>query len=108
MTDIEQDISTPKAEDSVLTHRKPKNTRLSTISKNYDEGGKGYLDEEEQMLRGYDANNAGSLSMREMKKIVRDLKNEQTSKRLFKWLAIFMFVGFLLSIGCNFALTYVS
>lgn len=107
--DIEQDIDTPNADDSpVLTHRKPKNKKLSTISKKYDEGGKGYLDEEEVILRGYDTNNDGSLDVKEMKKIVRDLKDEQLSKKFFKWLAIFMLIGFLLSIGCNFALTYVS
>ena len=108
VADIEQNIDASKANESVVKQRKAIKKHLSTTSKQYDEGGKGYLDEEEQMLRDYDTNNDGSLSINEMKKIVRNLKDEQSSKKLFKWLAMFMFIGFILSIGSSFALTYVS
>mmetsp|Transcript_44572 Transcript_44572/g.82670 ORF Transcript_44572/g.82670 Transcript_44572/m.82670 type:complete len:528 (-) Transcript_44572:291-1874(-) len=50
---------------------------LSVVSKKYDLGNKGYLDENEKILRQYDTDNNGELDLREVYKIVENVRRQQ-------------------------------
>lgn len=50
---------------------------LSVVSKKYDLDKKGYLDENEKVMRQYDENNDGTLDMHEVYKIVEEVRKQQ-------------------------------
>lgn len=85
-----------------------KMSRLSVVSSKYDVGGKGYLDEEERILRAYDTNNDGNLDMNELKKIVHDLRQVSNQKTLLRKILLYGSVTIVISILCNFALVWTA
>lgn len=81
--------------------------QLSTVSKAYDRGNKGYLDETEQKLRAMDSENLGHLSVDKMYALMQEFQEEQ-KKALTLRRVVFALVGFaillcLANIGTSFA-----
>jgi hypothetical protein len=81
---------------------------LSITSKRYDVGNKGYLDEEEQILRAYDTNGDGELDLVELKKIVGDLRSEQWQGRMLKKFLAGAAVCAVLVVLANFGLVWAT
>lgn len=86
---------------------------LSTMSRNYDIGNKGYLDDDEQMMREFDADGDGKFSLAEAKKMAhaigteRALKEKETArKQLFKKIACFTGSAFAAQLIVMFALMW--
>ena len=90
-----------------LPNKRDKKT-LSITSAKYDVNNKGYLDEQEQVLRDYDTNNDGKLDLMELKTIVADF--QRTQKKETRWRTYSKFAGILLliSVLCNFAMCWVA
>ena len=61
---------------------------MSTASKRFDVGNKGYLDADERIIRNYDRNNDGDLDLSELKHIIQDLRKEKVQKSTFKKLSL--------------------
>jgi len=55
------------------------NGDLSVVAKHYDIGNKGYLDEHEKVLRKYDLDGNGHLDIREVYKVVEEVRRQQTT-----------------------------
>ena len=66
---------TIEAQKTTLTEAQRR--RLSTISRQYDLGHKGYLDETEQALRKMDSQNLGALTIDKVYNIMQNLQQEQ-------------------------------
>ena len=62
----------------------------------------------ERVIRQYDANNDGRLSMNEIKAIVRDLQDSNREKKLLKKVAIGAAGCLAVSATANFGLTWTS
>ena len=79
------------------------NYKMSEVSKRFDEGNKGYLDEAEKRLRKYDANNDGELDLTEMKAIVSDLlkreKKEEQWRSYIKLAGLFLLFSLISNLG---------
>lgn len=104
---IAEDLEAPASEGNGSGLKK-RDTRLSVISRKYDVGEKGYLDEEERIIRNYDTNNDGNIDMNELKKIVKDLREEKGQKIILKKVACAFAASLVLVFLCNFALVYAT
>ena len=82
--------------------------RMSLPSQQCDIGDKGFLTKSERVIRQYDTNNDGRLSMNEIKKIVHDLQDSNREKRLLKKVAIGAAGCLAVSATANFGLTWTS
>jgi hypothetical protein len=78
----------------------------SFATRAYDRGKKGYLDDDEKLVRKYDANGDGQIDVSEVFKIVEDVREEKAQKVKYKkfmiWAVLFSFVV----LAANFALTW--
>jgi glycine cleavage system regulatory protein len=81
--------------------------KLSAVSKSYDLGQKGYLDEAEQKLRALDTDNEGKLGVDKLYGLVRELQSAQkqtvSQRRIIVLLVIFALILALSNIGTSFA-----
>jgi hypothetical protein len=64
--------STAESKNVVTGGAKLRNNRLSSISKKYDIGGKGMLDEAEQAMRDMDSENLGYLTNEKVYRILKE------------------------------------
>lgn len=101
--DIVQD---PAASDNLCNQSRPDAVKLSVVSKNYDMGSKGYLDDEEQVLRNLDKGNQGHLSVESLKVLVRDLDKSNQEKRMLKTVVKVFSVGLVVFLLANFGLVW--
>lgn len=82
--------------------------KLSTISKLYDEGNKGYLDKTEAMIRKYDTNNDGQISLSELKVIMSDFQSQENKKSRWRTYTKVAGLFLVLSFVCNFAMVWTA
>jgi nitrate reductase NapE component len=74
--------------------------RLSVVSKAYDRGNKGYLDDFEKRVRSYDTDNDGQISIEEVFHMVSDIRKEERKNRsLKKFLLLAISFGLLLCVA---------
>jgi len=92
----------------------PSPSNLSVVSKRYDLENKGYLDENEKMMRKFDKNNDGAMDLREVYNIVAEVRRQQnelakdrkkmiTMRKIIIGLVFFLFVLALSMLGVSFA-----
>uniref|UniRef100_A0A7R9VQS0 EF-hand domain-containing protein n=1 Tax=Pseudictyota dubia TaxID=2749911 RepID=A0A7R9VQS0_9STRA len=90
------------------------NGDLSVVAKHYDIGNKGYLDEHEKVLRKYDLDGNGHLDIREVYKVVEEVRRQQTTlnedrrkihnlKAVIIGLVVFTLILTLAMLGVSFA-----
>ena len=79
---------------------------LSEASARFDVNKKGHLSESERIIRKYDVNNDGEVTIRELKGIVRDLQKAKSGSKFYRKVASFVLVCFLVSFAGNFGLTW--
>lgn len=79
---------------------------MSNASKKFDVGDKGYLDDEERLMRNYDTNDDGVLDLNELKAIIRDLKKERKEKSTFMKLGLGSSALLLIVLLANFGLIW--
>jgi len=81
--------------------------KLSVVSRQYDRGGKGYLDKTEQKLRSYDRDNDGRLGLEEVYALMQDFQETQHQALTLKWVVIalsgFAVLLCLANVGTSFA-----
>lgn len=82
--------------------------RLSTVSKNYDVGKKGFLTQSEAQLRSYDTNNDGGLDVVEMKKVIGDLRETARQRSVYMKFAGAAAGCFALATVANFGLAWAT
>ena len=85
----------------------PQDNKMSMVSKQYDRGDKGYLDETEKKLRAMDSENLGHLNVDKMYQLMSTMEKEQkkasTLRNVVIALAVFAVLLCLANIGTSFA-----
>ena len=74
----------------------------------FDEGGKGYLDKSEAILRKYDTNNDGQFSLPELKNIIADLQSQEKKETRWRTYTKCAALFLLASVVCNFAMVWTA
>ena len=118
---VEEDLSPSKQEDMAYDEKKPaassslrqrqsafQNKALGHISKMYDLENKGYLTEEEQLMREMDVDNKGYLTKEQVYEIVRQKLEEEHDVKQYKMAAIWMMGFMVLLTLCGFGTSYTS
>ena len=100
----------PRDEGGHQQHHRPgaaADTRLSVISKQYDMGGKGFLNETEQQLRNLDTSNRGHLSNEEVYELMQQHIDGQRKlfqmKKLLAGVTVFAVLLALTTLATSFA-----
>jgi hypothetical protein len=86
--------------------RKRAAKNLSIATRAYDRGHKGYLDEDEMLVRKYDENGDGKIDISEVFRIVHDVGKAKAEKLRYKRLFLLTAVFSTFLLAANFALTF--
>ena len=96
----------PQDEESMPTSSKERN-RVSIATKRYA-GEKGYLDEDDKIIRKYDKDGDGIFTIDEAKSMAADFRRALVSQELFRKVIISMAVLLVVSWVGNFGLIFAS
>ena len=81
--------------------------QMSMATRQYA-GEKGYLDEDDKMIRQYDKDGDGVFTLEEAKSMARDFRGALTSREMYRKLLFAFGVLLVLSWAGNFGLTFAS
>ena len=81
-------------------------TGLSSVSRRFDVGNKGFLTESERQVKKYDTDGDGNIGILEAKAMMHDLNETLRGKQFFQKLAKWAVVGGVVMLLGNFGLIW--